>query len=186
MNRDETGHSIFTCTVCGECCRDDQKVWLNPVDLERLADHLGVSGAAELKSRRIIREEAGQHGIWRPRLRFRPSPAGLQCPFLVNDLGEDGRLRGKCSLHRTGAKPLVCRLAPLARTVDLESGEEEWREVPPVTGCPGWPAGQGPPAEGWTLTADEAAAGIPAGLRRDLESETRYFRELAGDIPEGH
>ena len=173
---DESG--IFNCTVCGECCRGDQKVWLNPADLKRLAAHLGLPGEGELEYKRIIIEEAGQHGIRRPRLRFKPSPAGLQCPFLVNDLDENGRLWGKCSLHETGAKPLVCRLAPLARTVDLQKGEEEWREVPPVIGCPGWPAGREPPPTGRPLAADEAAARIPDDMRRELDAETGYFREL--------
>ncbi len=175
--------AVFRCTVCGECCRGDQKVWLNPADLERLAAELALSGPAELESRRIVVSEPSQHGVMRPRLRFRPSPAGLQCPFLVNDLDEDGRLWGKCSLHNTAAKPLVCRLAPLARTVDLEAGTEEWREVPPVIGCPGWPEGEEPPAEGRPLESGSPA--LPAGLRADLDIETRYFRELASSAGGG-
>ena len=120
----------FECTLCGECCREGQEVWLNPADLRRLANHLALNGEDDLAARRIIVHEAGEHGVRRPRLRFVPTPAGLSCRFLVNDLDEEGRLRCRCSLHFTDAKPLVCRLAPLARSIDLESGEEEWREVP--------------------------------------------------------
>lgn len=164
----------FRCTVCGECCRGDQKVWLNPTDLLRLAGHLDFPGVEELELRRIVIAEAAEHGIRRPRLRFIPTPAGLSCRFLINDLDESGRLWGKCALHGTPAKPLVCRLAPLSRSINLDTGEEEWREIPPVIGCPGWTSGSEPSPEGRRIPTPE----LGSGLRDDLDGETEYFRTL--------
>ena len=133
-----------------------------------------------LLKQHIIIVESGQNGALRPRLRFRNGPAGLSCPFLVNDLDEADRLWGKCSLHDTQAKPLVCRLAPLARTVDLTDGSEVWMEVPPVAGCPGWKAGEEPPPEGREIPAPALAP----DLRADLDVETENFRNLSAKLSE--
>lgn len=175
--------SRFECTLCGECCRGNQKVWLNPTDLERLSAYLGlkipgsgIDAQSVLVKKYIIVIEPGQHGVPRSRLRFPLTPAGRSCRFLVNDMGEDGLLRGRCSLHYTDAKPTVCRLAPLARIVDLVDGTEEWREVAPVVGCPGWGCSP-PPTDGRLVAAPE----LPADLRGDLDGETEYFRELERD-----
>ena len=151
-------------------------MWLNPADLRRLSVHLSLDSEQDLFTRQIVAVEAAQHGIRRPRLRFILTPAGRQCRFLINDLDEDGRLWGRCSLHRTDAKPLVCRLAPLARTIDLDSGEEQWREVPPVIGCPGW-IREAPPARGRPVDQPD----LDQSLRDDLDGETRYFRWLRDD-----
>ncbi len=173
----ETG--TFRCTLCGECCRGNQKVWLNPRDVQRLLAHLSAEGLQELEKRRIVVVEPGEHGVLRPRIRFRSSPAGSFCPFLINDLGGDGILRGRCGLHYTKAKPLVCRLAPLAREVDIDTGVETWKEVPPVSGCPGW-GSEPPPDTG--VPVDKP--GIRQALREELDEETRWFRELAAALPE--
>jgi len=164
----------FECRICGECCRDGQKVWLNPADMERLAFHLGLEGPDELKERRIIVFDAGEHGILRPRLLFPPGPAGASCRFLINDLDESGRLWGRCSLHGKEAKPLVCRLAPLSREIDLDDGREKWIEIPPVIGCPGW-GDSPPPTEGRSLPTPE----LEPGIREDLDGETEYFKILS-------
>jgi len=165
----------FECRICGECCRGGQKVWLNPADMERLVVPLGLGGPEELEERRIIVIEAGEHGILRPRLFFPRGPAGRACRFLVNDLDEEGRLWGRCSLHFTEAKPLVCRLAPLSREIDLDEGSEKWMEVPPVIGCPGW-GDTPPPPEGRALPPPE----MEPGIREDLDGESVYFRKLDG------
>ena len=166
--------SIFNCTLCGECCRGDQMVWLNPIDLKRLARHLNLSDSDELIDRRIIVVEAAEYGIRRPRLRFPPTPVGAACRFLINDLDENGRLRGKCVLHGTQAKPLICRLAPLSRELDLNDGSEEWIEIPPVIGCPGWDSDP-PPPEGRAVSPPE----LETQVRTDLDGETEYFRLLS-------
>ena len=173
MEIEERTPSGFRCTVCGECCRGNQNVWLNPTDLLRLAGHLGYKDTGRLIDERIVVIEAGEHGVSRARLRFRRGPAGPACRFLVNDLDEHGRLWGKCSLHSSDAKPLVCRLAPLSRSVETSGGVEEWREVPPVIGCPGW--GRNPPtADGREISVPE----LPAALRADLNAEVKFFRQL--------
>jgi len=184
--------AMFQCTICGECCRGCQAVWLNTLDMSRLADHMDRRGLRSpaladcpspedyLLKQHIIIVESGQNGALRPRLRFRNGPAGLSCPFLVNDLDEADRLWGKCSLHDTQAKPLVCRLAPLARTVDLTDGSEVWMEVPPVAGCPGWKAGEEPPPEGREIPAPALAP----DLRADLDVETENFRNLSAKLSE--
>jgi Fe-S-cluster containining protein len=166
----------FSCTLCGECCRGEQKVWLNPADLERLARHLGWSGTEELAERRIVVSEVGEHGIRRLRLRFKSGPAGTACPFIINDLDEEERLWSRCSLHETAAKPLVCRLAPLSREIDLVDGTEKWFEIPPVIGCPGW-GDNAPPADGIRI-ADPV---LTADIRSDLDDEAEYFRKLSSD-----
>ena len=33
----------FTCTACGACCKGEGFAFLNEDDLQRLADHLGIS-----------------------------------------------------------------------------------------------------------------------------------------------
>lgn len=76
--------SVFNCIICGECCRGDQKVWLNPADLERLTRHLDFDGPADLFDKRIVIPDIAEYGIERPRLRF-----------LINDLDEEGRLWGR-------------------------------------------------------------------------------------------
>lgn len=166
--------SKFECRICGECCRDGQKVWLNPVDMERLAVHLGLEGRGELEERRIVVVEPGEHGVLRPRLYFPPGPAGTSCRFLINDLDESGRLWGRCSLHGNAAKPLVCRLAPLSREIDLDDGTEKWMEVPPVIGCPGW-GDTPPPPDGRNIPQPE----LEPGIREDLEGEIEYFKNLS-------
>ncbi len=148
-------------------------MWLNPTDIKRLASHLEAAGLKELEAKRLVVVEPGEHGVLRPRIRFRSSPVGKFCPFLINDMGEDGILRGRCSLHYTNAKPLVCRLAPLAREVNLETEEEDWREVPPVPGCPGWGASS-PPLEGRKIPCPK----LEANMRKALDEETRWFRTL--------
>ena len=164
----------FECKVCGECCREDQAVWLSEADLEALAQHLSLTLQALIDGRYVVMEE-GQNGVVRAKMRFASTPVGKSCPFLVNDLDENHRLWGKCSLHETQAKPLVCRLAPLARSVDVNTGEEEWRVVPPVLGCPGWEKGQEPPPEGWLISEPS----LDEKIRRDLDKETEEFSRLS-------
>ena len=140
-------------------------------DLALLSRRLGVSRPSELKAAGVValvREDVSGRPVWRPRLRFRTRPR-RQCPFLVNDVGEDGAYRGLCSLH-PDAKPLVCALSPLAREVetrtDSDAVSETWSFVPPVSSCPG--VGQG--------TELEVAA--PAALRRRLDGEIRWMKRL--------
>lgn len=168
--------SEFKCILCGECCRGDQKVWLNPADMERLARHLNLGNSDKLIELHIVSAEPGEHGVSRPRLSFSQTPVGPACRFLVNDLDENERLWGKCSLHGTDAKPLVCRLAPLSREIDLVDGVEVWAEVPPVIDCPGWEENP-PPAGGRNILPPK----LTQEIRADLDMETEYFQKLSAN-----
>ena len=160
----------FNCTCCGECCRGDMHVYLNPDDLILIARFLGLNSTRLLFERSIVIIDDERDGAPRPRLRFGSGRTGC-CPFLENRLDETDEgfnLKGLCRLH-PDHKPLVCILAPLFRTVELPEGAETWGFKQPLPGCPG------------CAEMDEAA---PDGLRPDgldtrLESETAYFKKLA-------
>lgn len=165
----------FSCTLCGDCCTGSQVVRLTGGDLRLLMEHLGVASVFDLRTRglvSLVREPVGgDRFAWRPRLRFRTRPL-RQCPFLVNDMAEDG-YRGLCSLH-PDFKPLVCALSPLAReVVDPGSGpvDETWSAVPPVEGCPGM--GRGEPL----------VVGPPASLASRLAEEVGWLRALIALSP---
>ena len=161
------GLSGFTCTLCAECCRGRQVVRLNGDDLQLLAEHAGLADEAALAATGLIEHVHEEPGFSRPRLRFRSRPLRF-CPFLQNDLGEDGCLRGLCALHPR-FKPLVCHLAPLAREVedDGASFTETWRMVAPVEGCPGMGRGSEP--------------SLPVGeIRRRLDREVDWMRWRLG------
>jgi Fe-S-cluster containining protein len=166
----------FSCTLCGDCCTGSQVVRLTRDDLGRLVSRLGLASVRDLRTQglvSLVREPVGGGRFaWRPRIRFRSHPL-RQCPFLVNDVGEDGVYRGLCSLH-PDFKPLVCTLSPLAREVEDSGADavtESWTLIPPVEGCPG--VGHGP-------TLDAAA---PPALRSQLDAEVAWVRALIAVSP---
>jgi len=144
-------------------------------DMKLLVTRLDFSSVGDLRRQglvTLVRESVGQAFVWRPHMRFRTRPV-RQCPFLVNDVGEDGLYRGLCSLH-PDFKPLVCTLSPLSREVDdLGTGAvvETWSFVPPVEGCPG--VGQGGGLE----------IGPPRDLRPRLSEEIGWMRSLLAAEP---
>lgn len=81
-------------------------------------------------------------------------------------------MKALCTLQNR-AKPLICRLAPVTRTLDFESERELFSLTPPVEGCPGFesPAIQ----DGETYLAP---------LRKELTLEERFFRILQRDLDE--
>jgi len=121
----------------------------------------------------MVREPVGSGRFaWRPRIRFRTHPI-RQCPFLVNDVGDDGVYRGLCSLH-PHFKPLVCTLSPLTRDVeDPGTGPvtETWSAVAPVEGCPGWGRGEAQAVE------------APASLGPRLAEEVAWMRFWIAESP---
>jgi len=128
----------FSCTLCGECCRDDQIIRLNGEDLELLCNYLNLRNETELKAQGFIEYVFEDPGFYRPRLRFKKKPFAF-CPFLKNSVSPAGQIEGFCSLH-PHFKPLVCHLSPLARYVESSDGEqftETWEVLAPVEGCPG-------------------------------------------------
>ncbi len=93
----------FSCTHCGGCCVHQEELLLNPLDLFRLAVHLGIPVEQWLQQygECYIGEESRM-----PILRIRPQGETRRCPWLKNN---------KCSVHK--AKPSVCGLYPLGRSV---------------------------------------------------------------------
>jgi uncharacterized protein len=94
-------HSAFSfqCQRCGRCCHD-QAIQLNPYDILCLARHLGLGTG------QFMALHTTNGGLF---LRFTPQGA---CGFLTP--------RG-CGVHP--ARPLLCRLYPLARELDPPRGE---------------------------------------------------------------
>ena len=93
----------FSCTHCGGCCTHQEELLLNPLDLFRMAVELGITVEQWL-------EKYGEYYIGEdsrmPIVRIRPQGETRRCPLLKNN---------KCSVHK--AKPSVCGLYPLGRTV---------------------------------------------------------------------
>ncbi|MBI9101897.1 MAG: YkgJ family cysteine cluster protein [Spirochaetales bacterium] len=126
----------FECLTCGECCSGTMEVFLNPMDVIILAKHLKMNNTKDLWEDGYIVTAGGQNGTLIPRLKFAGLSPGF-CPFVVNNWDEETScLKGTCSIHGK-AKPLICRLAPIAREVDLDENEEEYFLKEPVIGCPG-------------------------------------------------
>lgn len=142
------------------------EVFLNSYDLYKMGRFLGFSHTEALFREGLVRWAPGQNGLTLPRIRFKTRPYPF-CPFLVNDYREDRGLLGFCSLH-PDHKPLVCRLAPLTRELDLAAGEDRFGFVPPHPACPG--CGQGEPL-------DEGAARDE--LKDELDREREFYRLLA-------
>jgi uncharacterized protein len=96
----------YECRACKRCCKD-KIIPLNPYEVARLAEHVGLTTTAFL----------AQHtGVGGAALRRRDDGT---CVLL----GEGG-----CTVHP--ARPLACRLYPLGRHVS-GTGEESFAEVEP-------------------------------------------------------
>ena len=161
----------FNCTLCGECCSGDMKVFLNPYDLYKMGTFLKLSHTKELFEKNLICLDSGQNGINLPRILFKTYPFQF-CPFLINDFDEETGLRGLCSLH-PGHKPLVCALAPLTRELDLEKGTDSFGFVPPHPECPG--CGEGDEILPESIIKEKA---------EELRLEKQYYERLSRLIPD--
>jgi len=102
----------FSCNRCRTCCRY-KKIQLNPYEIARLADNLGLS------TTECISRYTNTNGTV---LRF---TAEGTCVFL------DAQ---GCAVHRD--RPLVCRLYPLGRYVDF-LGVETFARLELDEGCQG-------------------------------------------------
>ncbi|MBI4800131.1 MAG: YkgJ family cysteine cluster protein [Desulfarculus sp.] len=89
----------YHCLRCSRCCHD-QAIQVNPYEILRLARHLGLSTS------QFIERHTTNAGLF---LRFTSEGA---CGFLTPQ---------GCGVHP--ARPLVCRLYPLGREIDLQEGE---------------------------------------------------------------
>ncbi len=108
----------FECTRCGACCTGAPGyVWVDPAEIARLADHLGLP--FETFTRRYVRQ-VGE------RLSLLEQPNG-DCIFWNRDAG--------CTVYP--ARPEQCRTWPFwSENVETP---EDWQHVCRI--CPG--AGQG-------------------------------------------
>ncbi len=156
----------FSCTLCGECCSGDMKIFPNIFDIYRMGIYLKMTHSRELFEQGILEWSVGQNGINLPKIRFKTYPYPF-CPFLINDFDEEKGLRGLCSLH-PDLKPLICKLAPLSREVDLETGLDQFSFIPPHPECPG--CGRGQAIDIQSLRRE---------LKEELEFEVRYYHLLA-------
>lgn len=103
----------FDCQACGHCCQN-KDIQLNPYEVVRLADFLGLSTGRFLD--KFIRPGS-------PFLFF--SGNNDTCPFLT----EQG-----CSVHPV--RPLVCRLYPLGKYLSGDR-QEHFKCIQPQPDCQG-------------------------------------------------
>ncbi len=120
----------FHCTLCGNCCTGSQQVYLNPLDLYKMARFMEYDSTDMLFSTRLVKLIRTEQGVWLPRIEFKRKPFRF-CPFLINE-----ETRGSCRLHPEH-KPLICSMAPVSRVIDFKHNTETWHLVPPVDDCPG-------------------------------------------------
>ena len=156
--------------ACGDCCRGRQAVALNRHDLILMAHHLKMKNTQELFNTGLCMVQSTDAGYWRPFIRFRTKPIRM-CPFLENEVLENGQVRGLCQLH-PDAKPLVCHLAPLGRLINLSDGVESWQINEPSPGCPGMDKGP--------------VRNLPVEImnfRQRLDEETHFFHFLEQNSP---
>jgi len=161
----------FQCTCCGDCCRGKQSVPLNAQDLILLAKYCGLMNTRDLFIHGFVEARRDANGYWRPFIRFRVRPLRM-CPFLLNDLEENGNLRGLCALH-PNSKPLVCHLAPIGRTIDLANQQEKWGIHEPSPGCPGMKLGN-------TRSLKDGLI----HLKTRLDSEIAFFSSIEQSSPD--
>lgn len=111
----------FKCRGCGKCCKERHDIMLNPRDLFKIARHLNMQMEDVVK--KYCDAYPGQDSK-APIVRLLPVGGNNRCPFL-----EDKR----CIVHE--AKPTVCALYPLGRTMiaqDLDKGLSP--DAPMITG----------------------------------------------------
>lgn len=89
--------------ACGKCCKNRTDLLLTAYDVFRLARHFGCKTGDIIK--KYCEIYPGQESKL-PVVRVIPKPYNDTCPFLR---------KGKCSLHYTEAKPVLCRSFPLAK-----------------------------------------------------------------------
>jgi len=155
----------FRCSCCGDCCSGNMDININLYDLYKIALKLDHSSTEELFHQKLVTLVEGQNGAWIPRIQFRRKPFSF-CPWLINDLGDEGVLRGFCSLHPHD-KPLVCKLAPVGRIADLTEGSERFVLTAPTENCPGMESG-----------CENSLAELKEELRKELDLEFRFFAIL--------
>jgi len=99
----------FSCSCCGNCCRNREDILLSTYDIIRICKELNIS------VKQLI-DKYGElyigHTSKLPLIRLKPQGIYRSCPFLFNN---------KCLIQK--CKPSVCALYPLGRVV--EQGKEK-------------------------------------------------------------
>lgn len=97
----------FGCKQCGKCCINREDILLNPKDLYNIAKELGLT------PQQVV-DQYGETYLGQtsrlPIVRLKPRGSIKRCPLLKDH---------KCSVHR--AKPVVCAMYPLGRSIRIES-----------------------------------------------------------------
>ena len=93
----------FHCTQCGKCCKNREDILLNPYDLHRVSQALGIPHDQVVS--RYCTVYIGDSSRF-PCVLLTPVGPEKACPLLKGN---------KCSVHR--GKPTVCALYPLGRAI---------------------------------------------------------------------
>lgn len=100
----------FTCTRCGGCCVHQEELLVNPLDIFLMAKEMGLSMRQWME--KYAECYIGADSRF-PIVRIQPVGNTRRCPLLKNN---------RCSIQQ--AKPSVCRLYPLGRSLQYSPGED--------------------------------------------------------------
>lgn len=104
-------HFRFHCKQCGKCCINREDILLNPKDLYNISKELGLAPRDTIAQ--YCEVYLGQNSRI-PIVRLKPRGSIKRCPLLRDR---------KCSVHN--AKPTVCALFPLGRSIKLDAKETD-------------------------------------------------------------
>ncbi len=104
-------HFQFHCNQCGKCCINREDILLNPKDLYNISKELGLAPRETVAQ--YCEVYLGENSRI-PIVRLKPRGSIKRCPLLKDR---------KCSVHK--AKPTVCALFPLGRSIKLEEGTSD-------------------------------------------------------------
>lgn len=104
-------HFRFHCKQCGKCCINREDILLNPKDLYNISKELGLAPRDTIAQ--YCEVYLGQTSRI-PIVRLKPRGSIKRCPLLRDR---------KCSVHN--AKPTVCALFPLGRSIKLDAKETD-------------------------------------------------------------
>ena len=104
-------HFRFHCKQCGKCCINREDILLNSKDLYNISKELGLAPRDTIAQ--YCEVYLGQNSRI-PIVRLKPRGSIKRCPLLRDR---------KCSVHN--AKPTVCALFPLGRSIKLDAKETD-------------------------------------------------------------
>lgn len=154
--------------MCGNCCTGDQQVNLTPFDIYKITKFKGYDHTKFLFENNLVHLVQSQNNAWIPQIKFKSVSKENHkfCPFLINELDEQNKLLGLCSLHPE-SKPLICSMAPVGRIVDFKNELEEYIFVKPAPDCPGV-----------NIKKENRLADLKHSLKDALEYEKQFLKVL--------